>query len=405
MIRIKPFCAIRPARDKVSLVPSRSYVSYSRQELLDRLMHNPFSFLKIINPDFDQKKALTGIKKFQAVKEAFQDFQNRKIFIREQAPTIYLYQQETPTATFTGVIAGASVMDYVENRIKKHENTITRREKMFRDYLKTTGFNAEPVLLAHPESDSLQQLYNRLMATRPEYEFTTTNYDVHRLWLIQDLSDLQIIESQFAAMDAVYIADGHHRSASSALLGQDYMGQERPECFFMAYFVSERQVEILEFNRLVKKGDFNAKTILAKLKRLGQVTEIGRKATKPSHKGEATFYLGGRWFSWTFSEHNTSHPVASLDAAKLSNEILEPIFNIKDLRKDPMIAFLPGNQGPEGIQTAVDSGQYLIGFCLYPVNIVEVKAVADAGMVMPPKSTYINPKLRSGLLIYDFNNG
>jgi uncharacterized protein (DUF1015 family) len=404
MIQIKPFKAIRPSREKVSLVPSRSYVSYTRQELLDRLKHNPFSFLKIINPDFDKRKILSAGKKFQAVKDAFSDFKMRGIFIQDSESVLYLYQQETPSAIFTGIIAGASVQDYLENRIKKHENTITRREKMFCDYLKTTGFNAEPVLLAHPEKPELQALYEKLMAARPEYEFTTTNCDVHRLWLIQDVKDQQFISQQFAEMDAVYIADGHHRSASSALLGKEFLGQDVPESYFMAFFVAEAQVEILEFNRLVRSGVFNPKQVWKDLKATGTLREAGRKPVKPSNKGEMTVYFGGKWYYFEPQPSSTNDPVKKLDASVLSAQVLEPVFGIKDLRKDPLIDFMPGNAGPEGLQRAVDSGTYLIGFCLFPVSMAEVKAVADAGKVMPPKSTYINPKLRSGLIIYDFKN-
>ncbi len=407
MITIQPFRGIRPTREKVNLVPSRSYMSYSKQELSERLQKNPYSFLRIINPDYQQKTPLKGAKKFLAVREAFTQFGKEGVFMRDEQPAFYLYQQRTDSAQFVGIIAGASVQDYLENRILKHENTLTKREKMFRDYLEITGFNAEPVLLAHRDDAQLAACYNRVMQQRPEYAFTTTNRDVHQLWLIQDSNDVAIIQQVFAQMDCVYIADGHHRSASSALLGQAHLGSQKPECFFMAYFIPESQLEILEFNRLVRaREDLKPTKILATLKAQGTVTPIKEKLFQPRHKGEISMYMAGKWYAFTPDAQflHPEHPVKSLDANVLSEAVLEPVFHIKDLRKDPSISFLPGNTGPEGIKQAVDSGLYVAGFGLTPVAMNEMKAVADAGLVMPPKSTYINPKLRSGLIIYDFDN-
>lgn len=407
MITIQPFRGIRPVREKVNLVPSRSYMSYSKNDLAERLEKNPYSFLRIINPDYQQRTPLKGAKKFQAVREAFNAFGKEGVFLRESQPAFYLYAQRTATAQFVGIIAGASVNDYLENRILKHENTITKREKMFRDYLEITGFNAEPVLLAHRDDAHLENTYAQVMQYRPEYEFTSTNRDIHKLWLIQDAAVITAIQKVFAGMDKLYIADGHHRSASSALLGQAHLGSQRPECFFMAYLIPESQLEILEFNRLVRaREDLQPAKILADLQRQGQLTPTKEKNLKPTHKGQMSMYMAGKWYLFTPhpSHSNQHHPVKSLDAHILSEQVLEPVFQIKDLRKDPNIAFLPGNTGPGGIKQAVDSGVYVAGFGLVPVAMAEMKAVADAGLVMPPKSTYINPKLRSGLIIYDFDN-
>lgn len=407
MITIQPFRGIRPTREKVNLVPSRSYMSYTKQELAERLQKNPYSFLRIINPDYESKNPLKGNKKFLAVRNAFTDFGRDGVFIRDADPVFYLYQQRTASANFMGIIAGASVRDYQENRILKHENTITKREKMFRDYLEITGFNAEPVLLAHRDDAALEDLYIRISNQRPEYEFTSTNRDVHKLWIINNPADIQQIQTAFKGFDKVYIADGHHRSASSALLGQAHHGTNRPECFFMAYFIPEHQLQILEFNRLVKaREDLQPPKILANLKAQGTVTVVKDKLFKPRHKGEISMYMAGKWYA--FQPHskflNAQHPVKSLDAHVLSEAILEPVFQIKDLRKDPAISFLPGDSGPGGIKQAVDTGTFVAGFGLMPVLMDEMKAVADAGLTMPPKSTYINPKLRSGLIIYDFDN-
>ena len=259
MANIRPFKAVRPTRDKVSLVASRSYLSYSEETLIEKLEHNPYTFLHIINPDYSDKQTeVKGKAKYSLVKNKFNEFKAEGVFIQDQKPKLYLYQQQKGEVIFTGIICASSVDDYLNGDIKIHEQTIARREEMFKDYLNITGFNAEPVLLTYPDQNGVNDILESYIKSRPEYEFTTTNRSIHRLWLIQDENDIQTLQDIFEKVDALYIADGHHRSASSALLCKqkrkekpDYTGNESFN-YCMSYLIPESQLRILDFNRIVK---------------------------------------------------------------------------------------------------------------------------------------------------------
>lgn len=409
MADIRPFKAIRPTRDKVSLVASRSYLSYSEETLIEKLEHNPYTFLHIINPDYSEKQAeVKGKAKYPLVKSKFGNFQEEGVFIEEEKPTFYLYQQQKGEIVFTGIICASSVDDYLNGKIKIHEQTIARREEVFKDYLDITGFNAEPVLLTYPDQKGVDEVFAPYLKERPEYEFTTTNRSVHRLWLIQSEDDIQKLQSIFNGVNALYIADGHHRSASSALLckqrreeNPDYKGTESFN-FCMSYLIPESQLRILDFNRIVKDlNGLSAKEFIAAVSSTYQVSE-SENSFIPSEKDEIGMYLEGKWYSLTAqdSSFNRNHSVEKLDPAILSNNILSPILGIHDLRTDKRVSFIDGTLGKEALEKAVDSGEYAVAFLLKPIGVQQLKDVADARESMPPKSTYIEPKLRSGLLIY-----
>lgn len=220
MITVKPFAAIRPTRDKAPLVGTRSYLDYNNAELRDKLNNNPYTFLHVINPDYNLRKKLSGQEKFKAVRSRFDDFLREGILVEDGEPAFYIYQQATPSHLFTGILAATAVSDYLEGRIKKHEHTLKAREELFCDYLQYTGINAEPVLLFYPDKAEIDRLLGRYMRTRADYEFSTTDRSVHQLWPVTDKGDIHIIEKQFAKLDSLYIADGHHRCSSSALLAQ-----------------------------------------------------------------------------------------------------------------------------------------------------------------------------------------
>lgn len=409
MADIRPFKAIRPTRDKVSLVASRSYLSYSEETLIEKLEHNPYTFLHIINPDYSEKQTeVKGKEKYPLVKNKFYNFQEEGVFIEEDKPTLYLYQQEKGNIVFTGIICANSVDDYLNGKIKIHEQTIARREEMFKDYLDLTGFNAEPVLLTYPDQDGVNEVFGSYLKERPEYEFTTTNRSVHRLWLIQDESDIQQLQNIFSKVDAFYIADGHHRSASSALLckqrrkeNPNYTGEESFN-FCMSYLIPESQLRILDFNRIVK--DLNGLSTKEFINAVSKTYEVSVRENSftPSKKDEIGMYLEGKWYSLTAKESsfNRSHSVEKLDPAILSNNILSPILGIHDLRTDKRVSFIDGTLGKDALEKAVNSGEYAVAFLLKSIGVQQLKEVADARESMPPKSTYIEPKLRSGLLIY-----
>ncbi len=407
MITIKPFRAIRPTRDKAYLVATRSYVSYDDEELADKLNNNPFTFLHIINPDYHDKKTSQGLERYKKVKQRYDEFLHFGYFLEEEKPAYYMYQQQAEHHVFTGIIAATSVQDYLDGKIKVHENTLTSREEMFTDYLETAGFNAEPVLLIHPSISALGKVKNKYMAYRPEYEFTSTDRVLHLLWPITEEEDVNTITNAFKDVDALYIADGHHRSASSKCLAERKgLENDGPHQFFMSYLISENNVRIHEFNRLLKDvNGMSEEQLIEKIEKSFFVREITDNHYKPESLHEFSMYLNGRWYALFCrpGSYNAEDAVGSLDCQILSENVLAPVFDIHDLRTDSRIDFLPGDTGPMGIKKAVDSGKYAVGFGLYPVTINQLKRVSDEGLVMPPKSTYIQPKLRSGLTVYNLN--
>ena len=396
MAIVRPFKAIRPTRDKANLVATRSYLSYSDETLEEKLEHNPFTFLHIINPNIKQK----GINKFNAVKAKFNDFKEAGFFITEDTETFYIYQQKNENQTFEGIIGATAVADYLNGNIKKHEHTITAREKMFESYLDTTGFNAEPVLLCHQKNTAITNLIQYYKVTRAEYEFATTDKTIHKLWLVNSTKDINIIINSFKSIDNLYIADGHHRSASSALLAQNSTKKNSP--YFMSFLIDENQLNIINFNRLIKHTNgLTSYELIAEIKKSYTVIEKGSIPYSPTFTDEISMYIRGTWYSLVALPENIEQDcVSRLDPAILSNNILAPILNITDEKTDENISFESGTTPLSKIAKKIDSGEYEIAFILKPISISALKEVADNNRFMPPKSTYIEPKLRSGLTIY-----
>ena len=400
MAIVRPFKAIRPTRDKANLVATRSYLSYSDETLKEKLEHNPFTFLHIINPDYKDEIKKKGIEKFNAVKKRFNNFQKAGFLITETAESFYIYQQTNENQTFEGIIGSTAVADYLSGNIKKHEHTITAREKMFKNYLDTTGFNAEPVLLCHQKNIVITTLIQNYKATRAEYEFATTDTTIHKLWLVNSSKDINIITDSFASIDNLYIADGHHRSASSALLAQN--SNKKNSQYFMSLLIDENQLNIINYNRLIKHTNgLTSYELIAKIEKSYTVIEKGSTPYSPTLTDEISMYLRGDWYSLIALPANIKQDcVSKLDPAILSNNILAPILNITDEKTDENISFEAGTTPLSIIKNKIDSGEYEVAFILKPIPISALKEVADNNRFMPPKSTYIEPKLRSGLTIY-----
>jgi len=401
MAIVRPFKAIRPTRDKVSLVASRSYLSYSDETLKEKLEHNPFTFLHIINPDYKDKIKRNGIEKFKLVKNKFNEFIQKKHLIQDNKDAFYIYQQKSTTHTFSGIIAATAVSDYLNGNIKKHEHTITAREEMFKDYLDTTGFNADPVLLSYQKDNSINAILSKYQETRAEYEFTTTNKSLHKLWVVHDSNDIEIVTSAFKNINSLYIADGHHRCASSALLTKTN-NTEQSKCF-MSFLISEDQLNIINFNRLIKGlNNLSVNGFLQKLNSNFQVNETSN--CNPSNKDEIGMYLDGRCFLLTAKKDSYINDcVNRLDPAILANNILAPILDITDEKTDKNISFEAGSTPLSVIKQKIDNGEFTVAFILKPIPFSAIKEVANKNKFMPPKSTYIEPKLRSGLTIYSLD--
>lgn len=412
MTKILPFKAVRPTRDKVSLVASRSYQSYTQAEREARLDYNPFSFLHIVNPGYKYDKEISGEARYNLVKNRYLEFKEDGIFKQDTKPCFYIYKiVDRDHQVFNGIVAAASVEDYTNNIIKKHEDTIAAREIVFKDYLKTVGFNAEPVLLTYPDNSTIKTIINEKQKERAEFEFTTTYRDTHLLWLIDKEEDINAIAETFNKTKTLYIADGHHRSSSSKLLCEDlktdnkaHTGEESYN-FFMSYLISESELRIHEFNRLVK--DLNGLTkeeFLIQLDTMYRIENRGITPYQPSKAHHFSMYLDGEFYSLylrkTNYQFNTS--LDQLDAQLLFKTILEPILGITDLRNDDRIHYLSGKKDIVNLKSKVDSKAYTVGFGMIPATITQMKQIADDGLTMPPKSTYIEPKIRSGVTIYEF---
>lgn len=405
MISIKPFKATRPTRDKAYLVATRSYLSYSDAQMDDKLKNNPFTFLHVINSS-EIRKLPFGSEKYQMVKENFENFENEDIFLEEKEESFYLYRQVKDGNEYIGIIAAIAVQDYLDGKIKKHENTLTNRENMFADYLDSTGFNAEPVLLTYQDDLRLDTIFARYIDSRPEYEFTSTDKVLHQMWLMNESEDLSTVTEVFKDQEALYIADGHHRCASSAQL---YHRQEDKNAvgeghhYFMAFLIGEEQMKIYDFNRLVEGTNDLSEQELLKALQVDFLLERKHKLPyKPEKLHEISMYLNGEWYKLVpkTGTFDSGDAIDHLDTRILSKRILKPILGIDNIKTDKRIDFMPGTEGLEGLKDAVDNGSFDIAFALFPVTMPQIKRVADENCAMPPKSTYIEPKLRSGLTIY-----
>lgn len=411
MAKIRPFKAVRPTRDKVHLVASRPYYTYKPNILAAKLESNPYTFIHIINPEFnlsdEDKTEPNSPQRFMKVRDKFNDFVKDGVLMQEEVPSYYIYQQTKNGHPFLGVIAGASISEYYENKIKKHEATLTSREEMFTNYLDIVGFNAEPVLLAHEKNIALDDLLVKICSDRPEFEFTTVDEVKHELWVVPENQN-SLLEDRFDEISVTYIADGHHRSASSArlsdLIKHRYPNQEGSinSDFFLAYFIDESRLKILEFNRLAKtlNGHTN-ESFLEILNNDFVITKLDG-ACSPTQPHVFHICLSNGWYRAECKPGltNSSDPVATIDAEILTQHVLSPILNIQDLKTDSNIDFSNGEEGHLGLEHAVQKGDYKVGFALFPVTMSQLKAVADKDAIMPPKSTWIEPKLRSGLTIY-----
>jgi uncharacterized protein (DUF1015 family) len=409
MSKIAAFKAIRPVRDKVHLVATRPYYSYKKNVLTAKLEDNPFTFLHIINPEFSTsiKTKPNSKERFALVKHQFDHFLREGILIQDITPHLYIYRQSKADFSVIGIIGGASVQEYIDNDIKKHEQTLTLREEVFTNYLDLVGFNAEPVLMTYDPQPRLNELIQAVSTERPEYEFTTTDCIKHELWVLS-LTQTKECQVLFESVEALYIADGHHRSASSVRYAQMNINRGTETTLtgsFLSYFVAKDQVKILAFHRVLKSLHGYTKSSFAEaLGELGSMKAIP-SAAEPQKEHQFTICLGNDWYVFepNHSFINESNPVERLDSFILSDLILKPLLGIVDLKTSDQVEFVPGNEPMSSIEEKINSGKFEVGFILYPATIDQVKEVANAGMNMPPKSTWVEPKLRSGLTIYQLH--
>ncbi len=412
MAIVKPFKAIRPTRDKIALVSSKSYEAYDPGLLHAKLAYNPYTFLHVVNPGYKyHKQDVTGEQRFKLVHNRYLEFKENHVFTQDETPSFYVYKKVTATNTFCGIIAATSVEDFHNNVIKKHERTLQKRELLFENYLKNTGFNAEPVLLTHPDNSDINSILEKYQQQRAEYEFSTTDKDLHFLWVVSDENDVSFINNAFKKIDTLYIADGHHRTTSSCLLANN-LAKENPKHtgkedynFFMSYLLSESQLSISEFNRFIK--DLNGYTpdeFLIELDTYFRIEKRGQELYRPKEKHHFSMYLKGEFYALYLrnSVYGFTDELSKLDAEILYRTVLKPILGIEDIRNASKIIYSQDKSDGLELKTKVDNGDFKVSFGMLPTSIKEIKDIVDADMIMPPKTTYIEPKLRSALTIYEF---
>ena len=405
MAKIVPFRALRPTRDKVSLVTSRSYEEYSAAELASQLDFNPLSFLHVLNPAYTNQQKTPFEKRFKQVHQKYKEFKEEHILVQDQKPCVYLYKIVSKNHSFTGIIVGTSVADYNNNLLKRHEDTLEYRVELFKDYIKYAGFNTEPVLMTYPDSIDIARWIALREEKNPDFEFSTTSKDIHYLWKIEDENEIQWLQSVFEETGDLYIADGHHRSASAALLYEQnkHLDLENLK-YFMSFLIAESNVKIYEYNRLIKDlNGLSKENFIIKLSEYFVVEIKPEKIFQPTEKHQFGMYLDGNFYALYLKTEKKDFDsiLSSLDAQILYETVLLPILGIEDLRNDERIEYISGKQCVLDLKNKVDSAEFEIGFLLFPSNINEIKAIADAHLIMPPKSTYIEPKFRSGLMVYE----
>ncbi len=417
MATIRPFKGIRPPKELVEKVESRPYDVLSSEEARAEAGDNEMSLYHIIKPeiDFSPETSEYDPKVYEQAARNFKKFQDKGWLVQDEKPAYYIYAQTMNGKTQYGLVVGAFVEDYLNGTIKKHELTRKDKEEDRMKHVRVNDANIEPVFFAYPDNKVLDELINKYVKNNaPEYDFIAPIDGFgHQFWVISDANDIDVITKEFAKMPALYIADGHHRSAAAALVGAEkaknnpnHKGDEEYN-YFMAVCFQASQLTILDYNRVVK--DLNGLTsaqFLEKLEKNFDVQKMGKEMYHPTGLHNFSLYLDGEWYSLTAKKgtYNDADPIGVLDVDISSRLILDEILGIKDLRTDKRIDFVGGIRGLNELKERVDSGEMKMALALYPVSMQQIMDIADSGKIMPPKATWFEPKLRSGLVIHKLSD-
>ena len=417
MATIRPFKGIRPPKELVEKVESRPYDVLSSEEARAEAGDNEMSLYHIIKPeiDFSPETSEYDPKVYEQAARNFKKFQDKGGLVQDEKPAYYIYAQTMNGKTQYGLVVGAFVEDYLNGTIKKHELTRKDKEEDRMKHVRVNDANIEPVFFAYPDNKVLDELINKYVKNNaPEYDFIAPIDGFgHQFWVISDANDIDVITKEFAKMPALYIADGHHRSAAAALVGAEkaknnpnHKGDEEYN-YFMAVCFQASQLTILDYNRVVK--DLNGLTsaqFLEKLEKNFDVQRMGKEIYHPTGLHNFSLYLDGEWYSLTAKKgtYNDADPIGVLDVDISSRLILDEILGIKDLRTDKRIDFVGGIRGLNELKERVDSGEMKMALALYPVSMQQIMDIADSGKIMPPKATWFEPKLRSGLVIHKLSD-
>ena len=412
MATIKPFKGVRPPKQYVEEVESRPYDVLDSEEARKEAGDNEKSLYHIIKPEIDFAPVTSEYdpRVYEKAAENFKKFQEKGWLVQDDKEQYYIYAQTMNGKTQYGLVVCAYVEDYLNGVIKKHELTRRDKEEDRMKHVRVNNANIEPVFFAYPDNSVLDSLIMRYAQTEPEYDFVAPIDGFrHQFWVISNDDDIAAVTNEFAKMPSLYIADGHHRSAAAALVGAEKAKQDpnhngtEEYNYFMAVCFQASQLTILDYNRVVK--DLNGLTseqFIDALKKNFEVEEKGADVYKPNSLHNFSLYLDGKWYSLTAKQgtFDDKDPIGVLDVDISSRLILDEILGIKDLRSDKRIDFVGGLRGLEELKRRVDSGEMRMALALYPVTMKQIMDIADSGKIMPPKATWFEPKLRSGLIIH-----
>ena len=412
MAIIKPFKGIRPPKELVEQVASRPYDVLNSEEAREEAKGNEKSLYHIIKPEIDFPAGTDehDPKVYEKAAENFQMFQDKGWLVQDEKENYYVYAQTMNGKTQYGLVVGAYVPDYMNGVIKKHELTRRDKEEDRMKHVRVNNANIEPVFFAYPDNAELDAIVKKYTSQRPEYDFIAPGDGFgHSFWVIDKEEDIKAITKAFEAMPALYIADGHHRSAAAALVGAEkaqqntnHQGNEEYN-YFMAVCFPANQLTIIDYNRVVKDlNGLSPEQFLTAVSKNFVVEEKGTEVYRPQALHNFSLYLDGKWYSLTAKPgtYDDNDPIGVLDVTISSNLILDEILGIKDLRSDKRIDFVGGIRGLEELKKRVDSGEMKVALALYPVSMKQLMDIADTGNIMPPKTTWFEPKLRSGLVIH-----
>lgn len=412
MAIIKPFAAIRPKKGLEEKIAALPYDVYNRKEAKEEVEKNPLSFLKIdraetmLGDDMD----LYDDKVYETARETLWEMVEKGEFQRESKPCYYVYELVMDGRSQTGIAATASVDDYLNGVIKKHENTREEKELDRIRHVETCEAQTGPIFLAYRYQEEIDEIVEETKKKDPLYHFCAVDGIVHKIYVIDEEEKKKLLEKLFLGIENIYIADGHHRCASAVKVALkkreekgNYTGEEEFN-YFLSVLFPDKQLMIMDYNRLVTDlNHFTQEEFLKKIKERVYVEPKGEIPYKPKKKGEVGMFLGGEWYCLTFQEKEIGNPVEKLDVSLLQEEVLEPLLGITDPKRDKRIDFVGGIRGLKELERRVRT-DCKVAFAMYPTSIDELFQVADGGLLMPPKSTWFEPKLRSGLLIHSIRD-
>lgn len=412
MAIIKPFRGFRPVKEHVAEIASRPYDVLNSKEARIEAKDSPLSFLHVVKPEIDLSEDINLYSQevYEKGKNNLQKLISDGVFIQDNKPCYYIYAQTMWGKTQYGLVGCAAVSDYLNNTIKKHELTRPDKEEDRKNHIRVTNFNAEPVFFAYSDNKKIDEIVNTYIHQKPVYDFEADDGVKHQLWIISNNDDIEEIERVFKTeVNFTYVADGHHRTAAAAHVGEErsesnsnHSGNEEYN-FFMAVHFPASQLRIIDYNRVVKDlNGLSKEEFLDKLKLDFNIEKIGSDEYKPEQLHEFSMYLDNDWYKLTANDntYDDKDPIGVLDVTILSKSVLDPILDIKDLRNSKRIDFVGGIRGLNELKKRVDSNEMKVAFALYPVSMKQLIDIADTNNIMPPKTTWFEPKLRSGLVIH-----